>query len=91
MAREVRQHSFKNHYLCLLKNASRGQLLRNAPWLAMAEVLRFGYAVLREWDVLPAYLMAGRALPRTWAERRRIARMRRVDPERLWTGEHARP
>ncbi len=34
----IRRHSFKNHYLQLVKNETAGGLLRNAPWLLGWEV-----------------------------------------------------
>jgi len=70
---EIRRHSFKNHYLQLVKNERRGDLLRNAPSILVWEVLRLGFTVLRDPKLLPAYLTAARALPAAFRKRRRIA------------------
>jgi GT2 family glycosyltransferase len=43
----VRRHSFKNHYLQLIKNESAGGFLVNLPAIACWEILRLGYALLR--------------------------------------------
>lgn len=77
MAIEVRRHSFKNHYLQLLKNERGGELLRNLPWLAAWEVLRLGFAVLRDPAILPGYAAAWRAAPAALRKRRALhARLR---------------
>lgn len=73
----VRRHSFKNHYLQIAKNERAADLLRNLPWLLTWEVLRLGYALLRDPAVLPGYLEAVRLLPRAWHKRRRLAARRR--------------
>lgn len=66
---EIRRHSFKNHYLQVVKNETvRGGLL-NLPWLLGWEVLRLGFAILRDRPMLLAYVLAWRALPT--ARRRR--------------------
>ena len=74
----VRQHSFKNHYLQLVKNESAAGLLVNLPVLLAWEALRFGYAVLRDPAVLPGYAAAVRELPRAWSKRRSIQRRARL-------------
>ena len=70
---EIRRHSFKNHYLQLVKNERKGDFLRNAPSILGWEVLRLGFTVLRDPRLLPAYLEAARALPAAFRKRRRIA------------------
>jgi GT2 family glycosyltransferase len=73
----VRRHSFKNHYLQILKNERGGDLLRNLPVLVGWEVLRLGYALLRDRAVLGGYVDALRAAPSAWHKRRLlIARLR---------------
>jgi len=79
----IRRHSFKNHYLRLTKNAPISLLLRDAPHLLGWEVLRAGYALLRERDVLPGYLMALRHLPAALRKRARIFANRRVSPREI--------
>jgi GT2 family glycosyltransferase len=69
----IRRHSFKNHYLQLVKNETASGWLRRAPALAVWELLRLGFVVLRDRAMLPAYGEAWRALPRARAKRRLLA------------------
>jgi len=69
----VRRHSFKNHYLQLIRNESLGGFLVRLPVLASWEALRLGYALLRDRAVLGAYGDALRLAPRMWRKRRTIA------------------
>ncbi len=69
----VRRHSFKNHYLQLVKNETALGFLANAPWLIGWEVLRLGFVVLRDRRMLLAYRDAWRAFPIAWRRRRAIA------------------
>lgn len=66
----IRRHSFKNHYLQLVKNETAGGLLRNLPWLVVWEGLRLGFVLLRDRALLPAYLDAAREVPGAWRRRR---------------------
>lgn len=66
----VRQHSFKNHYLQIVKNEPVGQFIRNLPVLLVWEMLRLGYALTRDREILPAYGQALRGLPRAWHKRK---------------------
>lgn len=68
----IRRHSFKNHYLQLVKNETAAGLLRNLPWILGWEVLRLGFVVLRDRPLGRAYLEAGRALPGAWRKRRLV-------------------
>lgn len=68
----VRRHSFKNHYLQILKNERGVDALANLPWLLAWEMLRLGYAVIRDRAILPGYLDAWRAAPGALARRRMI-------------------
>ena len=72
IAISVRRHSFKNHYLQLIKNETAGDLVRNAPWLIGWEVLRAGFVVLRDPALLPAYREALRLAGVAWRKRRWI-------------------
>lgn len=76
----IRRHSFKNHYLQLMKNETLSQFVRNLPWLAGWEVLRLGHVVLRERDLLPAYADAWRERS-TAIRRRKIIRQRASESE----------
>ena len=69
----IRRHSFKNHYLQLVKNEPRRDFIRNAPSILGWEILRFGFTVLRDPRLLPAYVDAARALPDAFRKRRLIA------------------
>jgi len=68
----IRRHSFKNHYLQLVKNETTAGLLRNLPWILGWEILRLGFVVLRDRPMGRAYLEAGRALPGAWRKRRLV-------------------
>ena len=72
VSRRIRQHSFKNHYLQIIKNERASHFLLNLPVLLVWELLRLGSAVLRDPGVLPAYLQALRNVPSAWRKRRRI-------------------
>jgi GT2 family glycosyltransferase len=66
----TRRHSFKNHYLQLVKNESAGGFIRNLPWLISWEILRLGFVLLRDRPMRAAYRDAWNALPE--ARRKRI-------------------
>jgi len=68
----IRRHSFKNHYLQVVKNETFGGLVRNLPWLVTWEVLRLGFVLLRERDLGPAYLDAFQALGMAWRKRKLV-------------------
>jgi GT2 family glycosyltransferase len=69
---EIRRHSFKNHYLQLIKNETWSGLLRNLPWLLGWEVLRLGFVVLKDRSMLAGYREAWRALPVARRRRRLV-------------------
>jgi GT2 family glycosyltransferase len=73
----IRRHSFKNHYLQLIKNETLSQFVRNLPWLAGWEILRLGHVLLRERDLLPAYADAWRARVQA-LRRRKVIRQRAI-------------
>lgn len=66
----VRRHSFKNHYLQIIKNERGVDLVRNAPSLLAWEVLRLGFALLRDRAILAGYVDAMRAAPSAFRKRR---------------------
>jgi len=80
----VRRHSFKNHYLSMLKNERGRDLPVNLPILLAWEVARFGYALLFDRPILGGYRMAWQLRRRIWEKRRVIqgkaAAGRRRDP-----------
>jgi len=65
----TRRHSFKNHYLQLVKNETASGFVRNLPWLISWEIMRLGFVLLRDRPMGTAYRDAWRALP--GARRRR--------------------
>jgi GT2 family glycosyltransferase len=65
----TRRHSFKNHYLQLVKNETRVGFVRNLPWLVSWEILRLGFVLLRDRAMIAAYRDAWRALPEAWRRR----------------------
>ena len=69
---DVRRHSYKNHYLQIVKNEQVGRWLRDAPVSVAFEVARFGFALLRDPRVLTAYADALRLVPRALRHRRVI-------------------
>ena len=74
----VRRHSFKNHYLQLIKNEQPLDFWLGLPILAGWELLRLSHALLRDPAVLPAYRNAWRLRHRAWEKRRMLrAAMRR--------------
>lgn len=66
----VRRHSFKNHYLQLIKNEQPRDFLIGLPILLVWEVLRLASALLRDPAVLPGYRDAWHLRRRAWAKRR---------------------
>lgn len=74
---EIRRHSFKNRYLEMIKNERSHEFLRDLPAILIWEGVRFGHALFRDREQIPAYWDALRLAGRAWAKRRTI--MRRVD------------
>ena len=70
----VRRHSFKNHYLQLIKNESFAGFAAHFPAILAWEVLRLGFVLLRDREMLPAYRSALRLVPRMWRKRRTLQR-----------------
>lgn len=73
----IRRHSFKNHYLQMLKNERVGDFLINLPAIAVWEVARLGFAVLRDRAVLAGYREAWQLGSRAWHKRRVLQRRAR--------------
>jgi len=79
----VRRHSFKNHYLQIIKNERPRDFLRNLPALATWEVLRLGFALARDREILTGYGDALRLAGRAWHKRKLVqSATRRATPER---------
>ena len=67
---EIRRHSFKNHYLQMVKNESLPRFLLLLPVFLAWETLRFGFAVLVDRSILPAYGQAYGLMGRAFYKRR---------------------
>jgi GT2 family glycosyltransferase len=85
---EARYHSFKNHYLLLLKNESIRNLVLDLPWVVGWELLRQGHVLLRDRSLYRVYPELLRLLPEVLRKRRDLMRRRRVSPAemRRWFG-----
>jgi GT2 family glycosyltransferase len=70
IAPSVRCHSFKNHYLQMIKNERAGDFLINLPIFALWELARLGFALATDRSVLGAYGDARRLSRRAWKKRR---------------------
>ncbi|HEX7052147.1 MAG TPA: glycosyltransferase [Longimicrobiales bacterium] len=84
----VRRHSWKNHYLLMLKNDHPLDVLRGLPAILGWEVVRHGYALLRDPRILLGHVDLARALPAALRERRALLRRRRASrvEMRRWFG-----
>jgi GT2 family glycosyltransferase len=78
LSRLARGHSFKNHYLKLVKNILPAQAARDGLHILGLEALRLGYAALREPFLLGYAWDAVTLLPRAFRKRHAIMRRRRV-------------
>jgi hypothetical protein len=75
---ELRRHSFKNHYLQWLQNERLGAMLALLPVFLAWEIVRLGFACLRDPRILPAYGQAARLVPRALRRRRELQRRARA-------------
>jgi GT2 family glycosyltransferase len=73
-----RRTQFRNRYLMIAKNDSLRELGRDLGPLLFYELLAFGYALLREPELLRGYLEALQRLPAALRWRRQIQARRRV-------------
>lgn len=80
----VRRHSFKNHYLQIIKNEQPRDFLRNLPVLATWEVLRLGFAIARDREVLNGYGDALRLAGRAWRKRKLVQSATRNGARAEW-------
>lgn len=76
----ARRHSWKNHYLLMIRNDRAADLMRALPFVAGWELMRLGHAVLRDPRVLASYIDLARALPEALRRRRALLRRRRAAP-----------
>jgi len=66
----VRRHSFKNHYLQMIKNERGRDFLMNVPVFVSWELARLGFALLADRGILAAYADARQLSRRAWRKRR---------------------
>ena len=69
---DVRRNSFKNHYLQMLKNERPWDFAVNLPILLVWEILRLGFALLRDRAVLGGYRDALRLAGHAWEKRQKL-------------------
>lgn len=74
IAPSIRRHSFKNRYLELIKNEAWRPALRDLLPILGWEIVRFGFALIRDPRVLPGYWDAIRLSRRAFAKRGEIRR-----------------
>ncbi len=94
LPKAARRHSWKNHYLMIIKNDRIPDLLTALPAVFGWEIARLGHALLREPALFRAYAGLARQLPEALRERRRnlaVARRRGVDLRRWFGTDHLPP
>jgi GT2 family glycosyltransferase len=77
-APDDRRTQFRNRLLMIAKNDAWGDLMRDLGPLLFYELLAFGYAVLREHELLGGYREAWQRLPEARRQRRLIQARRRA-------------
>lgn len=89
----ARRHSWKNHYLLLVKNESLRSLAASLPAVVGWEILRQGHALLRDRSVYRSYRDLLDGLPRALRRRQEVMRRRRKAPHEVarWTRGTPRP
>jgi GT2 family glycosyltransferase len=87
----ARRHSWKNHYLLMVRNDAAIHILRGLPWILAWEVVRLGHALLRDPRVFAAYGALLRALPDALRARRSLFARRRAGNAEMarWFGSGA--
>lgn len=82
LAPEHRRLQFRNRLLMIVKNETGRTFLRDGPQILAYELLAFGFAILRERELLRGYADFLRLLGRA-RERRRVIQPRRVRGRRI--------
>jgi GT2 family glycosyltransferase len=84
---ELRRHSFSNRYLVLVHNARALDIMRNLLHLLWYELRAVGWIILREREMLGAYVLLWKKIPHAVALRRDAKQRRRStsDPWRRFT------
>lgn len=81
----VRRLSYINRYKMIVKNDRLGYILRHLAPLSFYELLSLGYAVIREPQLLYAWLDLFRKLPELHRKRKWIMQKRRNDFRQIYT------
>ncbi|MEJ2185766.1 MAG: glycosyltransferase [Gemmatimonadota bacterium] len=89
----ARRHSWKNHYLLMLKNDRVGDVLRSLPHVLAWELGRVGFTLARDPALLGTWLRVARLAPAALRERRRALGQanRRGVRLRAWFGRDSLP
>jgi len=83
LPREIRKHSFKNHYLTILKNDDLVNMLAHLPWVIGYDTALFFYALFREPFLLGALKDVFRLMPNAAEKREYIMARRKVSPAQM--------
>ena len=75
-----RRLQFRNRLLMIAKNDRLADMLRDAPSIALYELLAIAYALVVERELLRGYVEAARAFPHALRRRRTIQPRRRATP-----------
>jgi GT2 family glycosyltransferase len=88
MSPMTRRHSWKNHYLLIIRNDASSDILRSLPYMAAWEVVRLGHVLLRDRHLLYSYVELLSELRPAFAARRLLRDRRRAAPAamRRWFG-----
>ncbi|MHB8173363.1 MAG: glycosyltransferase family 2 protein [Nitrospirota bacterium] len=78
--REVRRHSHKNRYLCILKNDDPLNFIKDLPHIIFYELKIHLFSLLFEPFIFMAFWDIIRLLPETLKKRREIMSRRKVSP-----------
>lgn len=78
--RNIRRHSFKNHYLTILKNDDPVNMLAHLPWVAFYDLKLFVYALVREPFLFGAIRDIIKLMPEMSARRDAVMARRKVGP-----------
>jgi hypothetical protein len=78
-ARGQRRLQFRNRYLRWCKNETASGLAHDVHRIALYALLALGHVLVRERQLVRAYVVAARALPEALRRRRAVQRRRAVD------------
>lgn len=74
----IRRHSYINRYRMMVKNESLLFFMRDLPFILLYELAGLGYLVLKEPELLPAWLSFFKNLPRLVNKRKWVQTRKRV-------------